>query len=58
MADDVADYIKSNLKRGLNPETIKQNLLSQGCADYDIDKAFSEVNEEKKEEGMGEESLQ
>jgi len=25
MTDDVADYIKSNLKRGLNPETIKQN---------------------------------
>ncbi|HKL23341.1 MAG TPA: hypothetical protein VJ895_01175 [Candidatus Nanoarchaeia archaeon] len=50
MVEDIVGYVKSNLGRGLDPEMIKQNLLSQGHADYDIDKAFSEVNQENNSE--------
>jgi uncharacterized UBP type Zn finger protein len=47
MAENIKEYIKSNLERGLTIEVIKQNLLSRNYSDFDIDEAINEMNEEK-----------
>ena len=45
---DLCKYINSNLKRGLRIEEIKQQLLSRGFSDYDINEAISSLNLEEK----------
>ncbi|MCR4327843.1 MAG: hypothetical protein NUV46_04670 [Nanoarchaeota archaeon] len=42
--DDLSGYINSNLKRGLKIEEIKQQLLSHGFSDYDINEAIANSN--------------
>ena len=47
MTEDIKEYIKASLERGLSLEVIKQNLLSRGHTDFDIDEAINEVNGKK-----------
>ncbi|PJE81594.1 hypothetical protein COU58_01465 [Candidatus Pacearchaeota archaeon CG10_big_fil_rev_8_21_14_0_10_32_42] len=44
---DLTSYINSNLKRGFNIEEIKQQLLSRGFSDYDINEAILTSNYEE-----------
>jgi len=37
----LVDYIKFELSRGTSLQQIKQDLLSQGWSDYDVDEAVS-----------------
>jgi hypothetical protein len=50
---NISKFITSGLKRGLTIEEIKQQLLSRGFFDYDINEAISQLNlkeySEKKE---------
>ncbi|MDP3966291.1 MAG: hypothetical protein Q8Q04_02045 [archaeon] len=45
---DLCNYINSNLKRGFNIEEVRQQLLSRGFSDYDINEAISNSNYEEK----------
>lgn len=47
---DLCNYINSNLKRGLKIEEIKQQLLSRGFSDYDINEAIGESDFDEKSE--------
>lgn len=47
MTEDMREYVKSNLERGISLEVIKQNLLSRGHSDFDIDEAINEFNGKK-----------
>ncbi len=51
--EDLENYIRLNLKRGLSLEEIRQKLLSSGFFDYDIDEAISKLDLKKvsKKEG-------
>jgi len=41
---ELPKFIESNLKRGLSPEEIKQQLLIRGFFDYDIEEAFQSLH--------------
>lgn len=44
MADQrLVNYIKSEFSRGISLEQIKQNLISQGWSDYDINEATNMI---------------
>lgn len=47
MTEDIKTYIISNIERGLDIAIIRQNLLSQGHSDYDIDKSINEISNKK-----------
>ncbi len=44
---DIPKFISSNLKRGLSLEEIKEQLLSRGFFDYDINEAVSKLGIDK-----------
>jgi len=44
---DLGKFVEANLKRGRKIEEIKQELLSRGFFDYDINEAISKLNLEK-----------
>lgn len=44
---DIINYLKTNLIRGFSLEEVKQQLLLQNYADYDIDSAINEINSSK-----------
>ena len=50
---ELGKFVESNLKRGRKIEEIKQELLSRGFFDYDINEAISKLHiDERKEEAV------
>ena len=46
---ELLEYLKKGLKRGFPLEELKQNLLSRGFFDYDINEAIDQLNSQKDE---------
>lgn len=47
--DNLADYIKKNLSKGYNANSLKWALLNQGYSRSAVERAFRQINKESEE---------
>lgn len=46
LGEELADYIKNNLKKGYTKESLKWALINQGYSRMEVDKAFKRADME------------